>query len=165
MEDITANQWYIPSNRGHASVKFEAIVFHENIGLLEWKIELVGSHWYRPEFLKEPAKFERIVDDYSLTLSQVLVAKSECHELLRDFENWLDTHSPFVRTICSRPDQECVIEVGKRDGYITSDDHPSCQFRYSGGCALDVAFNVDESCIRIARNGLSRVLEAFEKSE
>jgi hypothetical protein len=154
-------QWRMPSNDGRAIVVFDALFFHPPIAQIEFRIALLGKHWYRPALFADPPEYDRMVDDFGITLPSVLVPKSACDELLGDFNAWLDTHQPFALTLCPGPDQKMTVAVGAREGHLSTLDHPIFSCDYTAGCQLAVAFAVDQSCVRIARDGLSRVLESL----
>lgn len=159
------SEWRIPSSNGFAEIIFDAQGFYSPSCLVEFKVSMTGKHWSRPGLLADPPEFERVVDDYDLVLSSVLVSKAACEDLCNDFGAWLMSHAPFARTLCSRPDQEFAIQVGTREGYEATLDHPILACTYSGGCGIEVFFVIDESCVRIARDGLIRVLRSVTESE
>ena len=160
------NQWCLPSNSGWNNIKFEALVLHEPINLIEYSIDLTGQFWYRPRLYANPPGFEKLVDDFLINLPSVLVPKSASDDLLIDFNNWLDSQTPFTRAMSSTPDQVLILQVGVRDGSITTPQQPALSFSYdAGGCRVEVFFGVDQSCMRIARDGLAQVLKALQGEE
>lgn len=165
MSTKQVNHWCIPSNGGYAMITCEAIVLHQAIDLLEHRVELVGNHWCRTDFLADPPEFAKVVDDFNITLHQVLIPASALTLLQNDFDNWLASYAPFTRVLCSRPDQELIVQIGPKEGYETTQDRPILTCTYAGGCGAGVSFLVDQSCIRIARDGLSNVMRAILKTD
>jgi hypothetical protein len=133
MSHATVNQWRIPSSNGYASITFELIVVHEAINHIEHRVEMVGQSWYRPEFLVEPPEFHRVLDDFNITLSSVVIPVSAYSMLQNEFENWLTSYAPFACTLCSRPDQELTIRIGPMKGYESTPERPTLTCTYMGG--------------------------------
>jgi len=157
------NEWCVPSNRGWGNVAFDAQILHQNTGMLEHSVNLTGKFWYRAGLNADPPKHGHLMDDFRITLLQVLIPRSACEQLLSDFEVWLTTRTFFRCSLVSEPDQFVMLEVGERSGLTSTREHPVLTFCYEGaGCCLEVFFVVDQSCISKARDSLTRVLQSFD---
>src|SRR5579872_5879130 len=128
------NEWSMPSNSGWKEITFSAIVLHEAADLIEFSVTLACEFWYRPGFYVQPPNFGSLVKDFEVSLFSVLVPSSDCRELLNDFDNWLGTRTPFVRTLSPGPDQALSIEIGDTDGMICTREQPRFNLWYEASC-------------------------------
>jgi hypothetical protein len=156
------DEWCIPSNNGWRQVKFEALVYHRSENLIEYKIELAGQCWRPSTSYAESTSNDDLVDEFRFALQSVLISMAVCKSLLDSFDGWLNAPAPFTCKLCSTFDQSLILSLGDRDDLITKTDHPACTIEYeSAGGRVEVFFVVDQSCIRIARQGLARIIQSL----
>ena len=152
------------SNSGWANITFSAIVLHEAADLIEFNVNLTGEFWYRSGLYDKPANIGGLAKDFEVALLSVLIPRSACRELLNDFDNWLSTRTPFVRTLSPGADQALAIEIGEKDGVICTREQPVFTVWYEASSfRFEDSFTVDQSCVRMARNGLDLVLRSFQE--
>src|SRR5436190_1466579 len=158
------NEWSMPSNSGWAHITFSAIVLHEAADLIEFSVTLASENWYRPGFHEEPPNWANLVKDVEVSLFSVLIPRTECGELLNDFDNWLGKRTPFARSLGPGSGQALAIEIGEMDSLICTREQPVFRVWYEAGSfRFEESFTVDQSCVRIARNGLELVLRSFQE--
>ena len=165
-------EWCIPSNSGRRLVHFSLVVFHEETDVLEFDLTLSGQGLRGIRADADQSANEHgnnqieTVDRFKVLLPSLLIPRTACEELLGGFTAWLDLHSPFDRTLRSTEGASIVIQVDRREELITTDDHPVLTLYYEmSGCRCETFFVVDESCIRIARDGLASVLGMVRRSK
>jgi hypothetical protein len=161
---IQTNEWSIPSNNGWNDITFEAGTLHRKSDVLECCIQLTGRNECAAKLDAVPPEVDRVVQNYIIKLPTVLVLMPACDQLMIDFDRWLESYTPFERYLTSTSEQVVTLAVGRRDDLITTADHPAVTFCYDDGrCRLEVLFVVDQSCIRIARDGLAATMRPFTR--
>jgi hypothetical protein len=115
----------------------------------------LGAKSYMPEYHLESA--------YEFILHRMLFSRMAVEELISDLSQWLAKPKNVDRELTiggSGHDQQFRIELGSRPNTISSLERPVCTLSWSwqtlrfGQCR----FGVDQSCIRIFRDGLSVAL-------
>ena len=129
--------------------------FHRDTDLLDCCVRLTGRTWSH----EASCDLDRLPKTYLIQLPSVRIARSVCHQLVDDLDGWLECRTPFERYLASSFEQTVTLGVGTREDLITTVEHPAVTFCYDDGrCRLEVFFVVDQSCLRIARDGLSAAL-------
>jgi hypothetical protein len=160
---MSNSTWKIPSNNGHSNIQFHASVFHETINVIEYRVELAGEFLYRIGPKTDPYTYGDINEDFHIVLPSVLIPTAACQELLAHLNAWMAAFEEFTCELTSRNDQSVVIGFSRGDRLVKSLDKPTCTFYYKApSLRIDVCYTVDQSCVRIARNGLELSLESFE---
>lgn len=104
-----------------------------------------------------------LVDDFLVVLPQILLSK----ECLKKFENnlnsWLLNSIEFSCQLTSFENSRrnrLLVSLGASDRLISSLDKPAFTIQYQGGAFLSGSwsFLVDQSCIRIAIDGLRMLI-------
>jgi hypothetical protein len=156
------NEWCISSNDGWNEIIFEAQVLHRKTDVVEYSVYMTGKRSYPSALEVTPSDHARVVDDYIIKLPAIAVSMSVCNQLMTEFDAWLDNNTPFERHLTTTSERIVTLELGTRNDLITTANHPAVTFRYDDGrCRLEVFFVVDQSCIRIAREGLATALGPF----
>jgi hypothetical protein len=89
----------------------------------------------------------------------VPIAKLSCENLLMDFELWLTYGATFKREVETYLNSSIQFQLNQRRELISREDQPVFTFAYSvGSLKLEYAYVVDETCVRIAADGLRAVL-------
>jgi hypothetical protein len=154
-------EWNMPSNSGRSEIKFRAATLHKSTHHIEFSIELTGQAWSHAGLKADPPVYD-LIDDFRCNLPCVWIPRPACEDLLSDFETWLRSHTPFTRTLSLAPDPRLIVQIDEREEVVRSRDHPTFTFYYDrAGWSLEMFFQVDQSCIRIARDGLSAILATY----
>lgn len=152
-------EWSMPSNRGLATIRFQAISFDSKSGQVKFNIFLASNSSTHSETGPAPSEND-FENEYRIVLPSIMISAQSCGALLNDFNDWLHSFSPFIRPIIATPSRTLEIQVGDRENYITSLEKPVFTFFYSAGsCRLEVFYVIDESCVRIASQELATVLQ------
>lgn len=163
MTVAASNKWLISSNDGRASIEFEFLANHQIPAVIEFCVTLSDKHWDQNGL---NVNEYNEVDKCRLELFQVMVPLSECMELLKNFERWLNSFIHFTHTLCSDPGTELVVQIGQREDYIYDPEKPTLTFYFrQGSFCTEFYFVVDQSCIRIARDRLTFLLESVQEIE
>jgi hypothetical protein len=137
--------WAVPSNSGDDHVRFELRGRESGTrGTTTWRVTITTT------------------DEHQLRIDQMSVERSNLVELSSLFRRWLTDNEPFVHVLCVAPGNRLTLRVGPDPGVISSRIKPALFVEYRG-FALDArAFIVlDETCIRIAADGLDAALRAL----
>lgn len=154
--------WSIPSQNGWDRIDFEFQCLHEGLEWLEFHVNLAGRSWYEPATRETPRKYV-LADVYSIKLLTVLISQNASYKLLEHFNQWLDSRSPFRCDLSPLSYELVSLELAIVGTTSTSADTPQLTFGYGVvACRTEVSFVVDQSCIRMARDSLYRVLSLLD---
>jgi hypothetical protein len=78
------NGWYLRSNDGWSEIRFEPDLVHVlPLGrVTELRVQIVGKMWYLADTYRDPPRFDVLVKDHTVNLSQVLIAQEDLRKLL-----------------------------------------------------------------------------------
>lgn len=153
-------KWQMTSNRGWEHVTFEALRLIDATRQVQYQVHVEGQSWCRIGTCASPTEYTK-ADDFSIRLACVLVSVPGCVELLRLLDVWLACQEGFICTLTSPPHQTAVIQIDdqKDDLPVVRDKSYFTFFYMDGPCRVELCFLVDQSCIRIARDGLKEILQ------
>lgn len=108
--------------------------------------------------------FGPIVPDFRLRLCQAVVDMEGLHALLADLRQWEVDRTPVRRQISAdEPSQSLIVELGVSDEVFSKPDRPVFTARYeTPRTRIEHGFVVDQSCLAIAVESLSRVVEGSQ---
>jgi hypothetical protein len=118
-------------------------------------VNLAGETWQRS---LRPA-MGQVLQDFSLTVPEVLIRRAAILELLDNLNSWQLTLHQFEIELADScaTDQSFVFELSRVNELIFKQDRPACTIRYSTGVAITTrsSFVVDQSCIALCAESLS----------
>lgn len=151
--------WRIRGNAGREEILFRLTAAMTAGEPLKYEILATGEDWRIDDVVATPAKFEDIVESFQFKLSNLHFDSTLHDQLTLDFDKWLNSYTPFTRTLIQLPGQVCSLYVGPMDGYITRPDHPMCVLACRvRSCDARIMLKIDESCVRLAREELAALL-------
>jgi hypothetical protein len=137
--------WAIPSSSGDHNVRFE----------------LRGTEPGTPDatiwrvIVTTTAEHELRIDGLAVNLRNLVALSS----LLR---RWLTDTTPFVHVLSASLGERLALRVGPDPGVISDRHKPALFLEYHGAALVARAFTVlDETCIRIAADGLDAALKTL----
>jgi hypothetical protein len=147
--------WKIRSNSGWRDATFVPVNGAEG-QLLRHRITIRGRFWRRPGTDGD------LVDDFEVSLQQVLVTQTQLQALLDAMNSWLLDQVGFKCTL-GDGDPEIGVEFSVRAGLICSESKPVCTITACFGPAFlgEWAFVVDQSCIRMASEELAAAIRVY----
>ncbi len=116
-----------------------------------------GRFWDRNE-----VENKSLVADFRVELPQVLISAERLKLLLSEIDRWLVEQEDFECAISSpNGGQEFTVTVDREPSFVYSIGKRAITLRYGNGEAMvgKWSFIVDESCLRICRDGLIDFLE------
>lgn len=152
---MTNRRWSLPSNRGMESLECEIVgsTHHDMV----CRFTIVGEYWNRAE---ETAR--EVTEDFRVVLPQVIVARDALGSLRQSFVGWLEEERSFSCTLQPTDGGGQVLEVGLGDDprFIRSMHKTVFTFSYCSGLVMTSGFSfvVDQSCVRMAMEGLTDCL-------
>ncbi len=101
---------------------------------------------------------QELVKDHVLTLSKILLSRNKLELLREELTTWLREPHEFTLALGDES-QALVVSIGIRDDVICSIEKAACTIRYgTSRLAIESWFVVDQSCIRILRDGVQEWL-------
>ncbi|HMB74874.1 MAG TPA: hypothetical protein VKN76_00630 [Kiloniellaceae bacterium] len=119
-----------------------------------------GDFWERVA-LEEGVYSDDPVEDFCVTLPQVMVDEGAVQSLLLYLRQWLAKPMSFTVDLSGSKGQKAKITFDGEGNSVLSAHHPTITFEgaAAGMPHLDVSFETDETCIRLFYQQLSRALE------
>ena len=126
--------------------------------LLLFEISISGRFWQH-----DADDLGDLRDDFKCSLPQVITSRNKLKELLDSLNIWLSTPKSIRVGLCERGAQQLWISFDVSEDFICSMDRPVCEIRYAAERMPEARWNflVDQSCIRLLHDDLTRVLHAF----
>jgi hypothetical protein len=144
-------RWSIPSNAGSDTIVFE------HVGADIWRVLAATTHTDRTHAGDAPCNE---VVEHELRICQLVVERAKLVDLAAAFRRWLGDFQPFVFVLTAAPGQRVTLKLGADPRLISSSTKPALFLEYRGIAVEVQAFTVlDETCVRIAAEGLEAALQ------
>jgi len=115
----------------------------------------------------ENISFHNLPEDFTVTLSQVIISRQHVEELIEELDHWLDSPRELSKSL--RPpypnDQDLKFNLRLAEQQ-TKLENATCEVEYSGIAfpSGTWSFGVDQSCIRIFVSELRDSLEKLGRA-
>ncbi len=152
--------WLLPSADGWNKLKGTPIykwISLQSEALILMEISITGESWQRD---KNDINEAEITKDFISILPQVVTKESSLKKLVAELDRWLFSPLDISIELSGVDCQSFQIAFGVNDGFICKPEKPVCTIRYAGGRMKIGEWNyvVDQSCIRLFRDGLNQIL-------
>jgi len=163
-DDDGALSWSIPSSSGRELVKCTPLRWWttpDGAALALARLSMTGQFWERDRFERKETEYD-LVDDYRIVLPQVVVSRGALEALHREVEAWLAAPKEISVDLSGTRHQSIEVTLRADPRFISRVDRPVCDVRYSAGAGVAVERRaiVDETCVRLLRDDLARLLSA-----
>ncbi|WP_312236044.1 hypothetical protein [Stenotrophomonas sp.] len=152
---MTDRRWSLPSNRGMESLECEVVGSTDRE--MVCRFTLVGEYWNR-----EPEAKREATEDFRVVLPQVIVARDALGGLRQSLVDWLEDNGSFSCALQPTDGGGQVLEVslGDHPRLVRSTQKEVFTFSYFSGLVMTTSFSfmVDQSCVRMAIDGLTDCL-------
>lgn len=116
-------------------------------GLIQVALVSKGIFWNRRQILSISPTYESM-DEFDITLHQVILSKERLVMLIQRLEKWLDVREEFDLDISGAVEQKVSFGVGTQDKIIYRIDKPVFTMTYETSRIITTfRFVIDQSCI------------------
>ena len=170
-QELAMDHWKLPSNSGWNMTSWlvrESVTIQRSRYLLV-EIVLTGRYWNRSKLARKDFTASDLVKEYSVILSQVLVAESAVKRLRDQLSKWVRTPiNKFAATtlqvkeeLAGLDSQMFKMEFGPQEDLIVDVGHTVCTISYKmNALAGQCSYVVDQSCVQTFIDGLDLSIKA-----
>ena len=147
------------SSREQLAAEVTDVAEHSYSGLAYLvEIVLTGDSWLAYPFDNKDYDLE---SDFRVRLSQVAISRPALESLCDRLRVWLKNPQEIDVSLAADHTQVFDVRFGPRDEYINEVGKPVCTITYSHGSMKNAewSFVVDQSCIRLLKSDLVRLLD------